>query len=265
MYRYINILTIKDDVTLLIEQQIKQYSALNEWFSSPLGMYVAKEFTHEIDAVSHLLKGNTLLQLGTCGDNLWLNSLSFKSKWLSFPKATSQVNLACSFNQIPISRDSVDCIVVPLGLEPYNNSLSLIDELDRILKPMGCVIFLSLNPWSLWGAALKSRLFNCFADTTIKMRSPYDLNRVLLQRGYRQCSLTYFGYLPPINNQKAIKKLAVLNEIGKMIWPFPAGFYCYIAQKYEEINPALIHETLELSPIKDYNASLQPVINQLFV
>lgn len=250
---------------MLIEQQTKQYSALNEWFKSPLGQYVTREFAQEVDAVAHLLKGNTLVQLGHYGDNLWLNSLDFKNKWLSFPKVEAGVDLPCSFNQIPIIRDSVDCVVVPLGLEPYNNSLSLIDEVDRILKPMGCVIFLSLNPWSLWGAAIKSRLFNCFAESSIKMRSPYELNRVLLQRGYRQCSLTYFGYLPPINNNRVIKKLAVLNEIGKMIWPVPAGFYCYIAQKYEEINPALVHETLELSSIKDYNAPLQPVINQLFV
>lgn len=50
-----------------------------------------------------------------------------------------------------------------------------------------------------------------------------------------------------------------MDEIGKMLWPLPSGFYCYIAQKYQVIEPVLKLNPAE-SPIKDYQAPLQPVI-----
>ncbi len=63
---------------------------------------------------------------------------------------------------------------------------------------------------------------------------------MLTQRGFRQCTLSSFFYLPPVKNEYFIKKLEFFNEMGKMIWPFPAGFYCFVAQKYSSsllINP----------------------------
>ena len=248
---------------MLIEQQVKQLNALNEWFQSALGLSVADEFKKQLHPVLNYLKGDTLLQLGHFTHNSWLGELQFNRKWLASPYYIKDDNLlVCSLNHIPLPRNSLDCVVVPLSLEPFNDSLNVVDEIDRVLKSMGYVVFLSLNPWSLWGGAIKSGLLNCYAEKEIKMQTAFHLNRLFIQRGYRQCSLNNFYYIPPVNSRTLIKKLSFFNEIGKMLWPFPSGFYCYIAQKYEAIGPSLVAEEVLQSIPKDYNASL-PVTNAL--
>lgn len=247
---------------MLIEQQIKHYRTLCEWFQSPLGEFVAKEFTDQFEPVKKYLKGETLLQLGHCGENAWLNPLGFKHKWIASPFSyKDQIHLECSLNQIPLNRNTLDCVLVPLTLEPFGSNFSLIDEIDRVLKPMGFLILLCINPWSLWGGAMKWGLLHCYDNRKVKMRTAFNLNRIFLQRGYRQCSLSNFCYIPPVNNKSLLKKLTFLDEIGKMIWPLPSGFYCYITQKYECVGPNLAIEPAAESLKKEYESPLQPATN----
>lgn len=242
---------------LLIEQQIKQFNALDNWFASPLGYSLAQEFKKQLLPFRNYLQGDNLLQLGHGTPGGWLDELSFKNKWIATPSSCNEPNeLICSLDQLPMQRNSLDCIIAPLVLELFNPDGYLINELDRVLKPMGYVIFLCFNPWSLWGGALVGGLLDCYADRSFKMHTSFHLNRLLLQRGYRQCSLTNFYYIPPVRNKILINKLAFFNEIGKMLWPFPAGFYCYIAQKYEPLSPSLF-----LKPISTDFITPLPAIN----
>ena len=45
---------------------------------------------------------------------------------------------------------------------------------------------------------------------------------------------------PPVTNKTLINHLEFLNQMGKMIWPFPAGFYCLIMQKYQPVGPTAL-------------------------
>lgn len=246
----------------MIDDQVKQYCALNEWFQSPLGLFVAHEFSAQLERVNEFLNGDILLQLGNCGSNSWLNHLNFKHKWLASPFTLDKtIDIECSLHQTPLNRNSVDCVFVPLTLEPFGNNFSLIDEIDRIIKPMGYIVLLGINPSSLWGGAMKMGLLHCYQNRKIKMRNSFHLNRIFLQRGYRQCFLNNFCYIPPVNNSKLIKKLAFLDEVGKMIWPFPSGFYCYIAQKYEYITPSYVIKPIQKAVTDQYKTPLFPVIN----
>jgi SAM-dependent methyltransferase len=244
---------------LLIQQQKKQYRSLTKWFQSPLGLFAAHEFDIYLESVKEYLRGETLVQLGNCGENIWLKKLRFGHKWIvsPFPLA-HKIQIESELNHLPLKRNSIDCIIAPLTLEPFNNSSSLIDEIDRVLKPMGFVVLLCINPWSLWGGAMKCGLLHCYRDRNIKLHTPFHLNRMFLQRGYRQISLSNFCYIPPVNNASLIKKLTFLDEIGKMLWPIPSGFYCYIAQKHQIIQPNLIARPISQA-INDYQSSLQPV------
>lgn len=244
----------------MIEQQIKQYRILKDWFRTPLGHFVSQEFTEQLTSYSACLKGDSLLQLGDCGDNYWLDALDYDNKWIASPfNSSSPVQLETSLNQLPINRNSLDCVVVPLTMEPFGNNPSLIDELDRVLKPMGFVVLLGINPFSIWGAALKTGFLHCYDNKQVKMRSAFQINRLFTQRGYRQCCLNNFCYIPPVNNESVIKKLIFLDEIGKMVWPFPSGLYCFIAQKYEHITPALAVSIPKVELSKEYEPPFQPV------
>ena len=117
------------------------------------------------------------------------------------------------------------------------------DELDRVLKPMGYIIFWGINPVSFWGMALRLGHLSLFGDCKTKLHSVLSVKRAALERGYQQCALSTFYYIPPVSNKALIHGLEFLNEMGKMLWVFPAGFYCLIVQKYQVVSPAPLVDT----------------------
>lgn len=242
---------------LSFEDQKSKFHALNDWFSSPQGIDVSQSFTTELAHLREFLYGETLLQLGDCGDNHWLQKLHYSHKWLATPYTNlARSTVVSSFNQLPLDRNSVDCVVAPLTMEAFTRQRNPIDEIDRVLKPMGYVIFFGINPLSLWGAMMRLGRLPCFGSLSGHAMSGFFIKRAMLHRGYIQCNLSSFYYIPPVRTKKWVDKLEILNELGKMIWPCPAGFYCFVAQKYQEHQPDLSMESLEEELLKA-NTSLQ--------
>lgn len=245
---------------MLIERQIQQYRVLNEWFHSQLGNSVATEFNKVLGPVAKKVKGDTLLQIGDCADNPWLKILNFAHCWVASPVSVATNNrIETALHQLPFPRNSLDCVLAPLSIEPFGGNFSLLDEIDRVLKPMGHIIILSINPWSLWGAASKCGLLGCYDDSKITLITPLHLNRIFTQRGYKQCALKHFGYFPPTNKKSCIPTFPFFDEVGKMLWPFPSNFYCYVAQKYQFITPSFVFQPLGKT-VGDYGVPLQPAV-----
>lgn len=226
----------------MLNEQDAKYRGLDDWFKTAQGTRVGKAFASELTAYSDVLHGDRLLQLGSCGDNVWLTALQYRCKWLVTPYDTQKTSMVSAINGLPINRNSVDCVLAPLTLEAFGYDKNPMDEIDRVLKPMGYVIFFGINPWSFWGAALRFRLMHCFGNNVGKLTSSLSLAHEMSSRGYSQCALTSFYYIPPVTNKNLIRKLEFFNEMGKMIWPFPAGFYCFIAQKYQPASPNLLFD-----------------------
>lgn len=247
------------------DQQVTKYLAMDHWFNTPQGRRVAHAFTTELVPVCDQLKGERLLQLGSCGENQWLSLFKFNSKWLINPCLLAPKTSAVScLTALPIERDSIDCIMAPLTLESFERPKSPIDEIDRVLKPLGYVIFFGVNPLSFWGAALRWNYLKCFGDrSSVTLMSSMTLKHDMMHRGYRQCFFDSFYYIPPVSREYLIDKFEFFNEMGKMIWPFPAGFYCLIMQKFQYISPFMTSKEAEESGILGKKTSLQPV-NQWF-
>lgn len=137
---------------MTFDDQMHKYQALDRWFETPQGLCVAKAFASELATVGDFFSGKQLLQLGHCGDNLWLPALNFRHKWFVTPgDGGGPKTLVASLNALPIERGSIDCVVAPLTLEAFGPDKNPLDEIDRILKPMGYVIFFGINPLSFWG------------------------------------------------------------------------------------------------------------------
>lgn len=222
---------------ILNEQQ--KFSSLDDWFFSPQGRRVAQAMASELTPVASFLKGTTLLQLGSLANNLWLEPLFFANKWLAspvFPKHqhTRPRHVLTEFNRLPIERHSVDCVVAPFTTELVSSDRRhWMNEIDRVLAPMGYAIFFGINPWSLWGFLLRFFANHWFVRDRVHLCSAMKLNYLFLNRGYATCLLSNFYYIPPFNHENIIHRLEFLNEMGKMMWPYPAGFYCLIVQKQD--------------------------------
>jgi hypothetical protein len=232
---------------LNLDEQVQKYLALDVWFKAPQGFRAAKAFTEELALFDGQLRGDRLLQLGHCGDNIWLESLRYTQKWIVSPTAIqNNVSLTASINQLPLENASLDCIIAPFLFEAFSVDKVPLDELDRILKPMGHIIFWGINPLSLWGMALKFGLLPLMGHGPFKLTSSLAVQYAVLSRGFRQCILNTFYYIPPLSRSSLIHHCEFLNEMGKMLWLYPAGFYCLIVQKHEIINPSFV-----LDPVKD--------------
>lgn len=243
---------------LAFDDQKSRFHALNDWFNTPQGIYVGQAFAIELVHLSEFLHGETLLQLGSCGDNSWLNALHYSHKWLATPYLNPSIStLVTSFNYFPIDRNSVDCVIAPLTMEAFTHKKNPIDEIDRILKPMGHVVFIGINPMSLWGIFMRLGKFSCFGTLSGKSMSVFFIKRAMLRRGYIQCNLSSFYYIPPVTKKKWIHKLEIFNELGKVIWPCPAGFYCLVVQKHQENYPDLCVDKVEAELLKTRGIPLQ--------
>lgn len=217
------------------QDQINRFIALEQWFASPLGNDIAEAFDAELAHLKHLLHGDIMLQLGSGSENLWFPSLRFQHKWLATPHCDlNKTTLVTKLNQLPLDRDSIDCLVAPLTMDAFSQQENPIDEWDRVLKPMGYLVLLGINPFSLWGFWLRYYKNACFGAARGHPKSVFSIKRALIHRGYMQCHFNAFYYAPPVKSKQWLHKLRILNVIGKMISPMPAGFYCLVMQKYVE-------------------------------
>lgn len=216
------------------------FAALREWFLTPQGCDVARACASELENAHLGNQGKYLLQLGDCGTNLWLDELNYRSKWLLHPNTLiNKRHIIGNLNAMPFDRESIDCVIAPLTFEICGHEENPIDEIDRILKPLGHIIFFGINPWSWWGASLRWGRLSCFAHASAKFSSSLALKYAMTSRGYSQCWLSSFYYLPPIGSEFWLHKLEFLNQMSKMVWPYPAGFYCLILQKNDPCMTAL--------------------------
>ncbi|MDF1677068.1 MAG: methyltransferase domain-containing protein [Legionellaceae bacterium] len=219
-----------------LDEQRHRYRALDDWFKTPQGHYLGAAFLMQFSQCSTYLEREAVLQLGLCGENLWLSDSAFKKMWLATPCLNiPTASFITSLTHLPLCRNSVDVVIVPMMLEIFGRYKSPLDEIDRILKPMGHVIFLGINPVSLWGASLACQGLSTLGQAGLRPHSPLVLKRAFLNRGYEQKRFETFYYVPPITCEKWIKNSLFLNEMGKMMSLFPAGFYCMAMQKYQKL------------------------------
>lgn len=213
----------------------KSFAALHAWFLTQQGRDIAIAFANEIRAGHIDVRGQQLLQLGQCGDNAWLDTLAFRDKWILSPDSSEHTTtgIVSSIGALPFERESMGCIIAPLTLETCGCDKNPLDEIDRVLKPMGYVIFMGINPWSFWGASLRWGHLSYFAHLSSSFSSSLSVKHAMLSRGYQQCLLSSFYYIPPVGSEYWLRKLEFLNQMSKMVWPYPAGFYCLMLQKYD--------------------------------
>lgn len=239
--------------------QINRFESLDQWFYSPMGQYVSKAIHAELMPLKQCLKGECLVQLGSCAYNAWLSGFRYRRQWLFTPvKHPGKMSCRTLLHSLPIARESIDCIVAPLTIDAFEAKGSVLDELDRILKPMGYVVFISINPLSLWGLWLKMSKNNCFGVHKGFPHSDLAMKRVMMLRGYTQVHYNAFYFIPPVRQQQLLSALEFFNQIGKMISPLPSAFYCLVMQKQVEnyIGPLI------LPPKKEFVKStpaLQPM------
>lgn len=235
-----------------MDARLNLQDQFNHWLDGPQGSAVSRSFGAELSLHASSLRGNVLLQLGGHIHNPWLTTLAYQQKWVgSVAESFAPASLQLDFLDLPFDRHSVDCVLMPLTLECQNKNESyLFDEIDRVTKSSGYVVIWGVNPWGFWGIANRCNLLKRMGFGQLTCRSPMSIKRALVLRDFYVCSLNGFYFLPPVGSMRSLQMLEVLNEVGMMLWPFPASFYCLVMQKMSPI---------QLTPILNIDDSRIPI------
>lgn len=244
------------------KQQHDVFSALNDWFNQPAGVRVGQAFQGELRPYHALLNGDVILQLGVEFDVApWCETKGSSLSYSILPCSVKSSAIRSRIQQLPIARHSIDTLYAPLSIEAASLKEGLLDEFDRVIKPMGHLVFLGVNPWSLWGAWLKcSKKTFLGINQQATLCGSLTLKRMMAYRGYRLCALKLFYHVPPVNSSQWIKRLSFLDQMGKMMGPVPAGFYCLVMQKYHYPLTGLPIKSADAFRNRDLKIPMQPAM-----
>ena len=147
----------ENEVLAIREQYREEYLRLRDPISEDRMLWRAQTFRH----LMHLLPGQTILELG-CGDGVFTRRLSMVSRGENPITAVSfgpgdarpkQLPMDIEFLRAaslpgPLADRTFDFIVV-MDLLDQSNCISLLQNVYRLLKPGGQVLFYQSNPWNI--------------------------------------------------------------------------------------------------------------------
>mgnify|MGYP005995600575 CR=1 FL=1 len=91
--------------------------------------------------------------------------------------------------------------------------------------PSGTVIFVGINPCSVWGIPRQRWGHSCMPELV----SIHTLRKQLIELGYLINEVKRFIYWPPFIKNLFLERF--FEKIGQMIFPYPSGFYLLMAKK----------------------------------
>lgn len=211
---------------------------MNTWFQQTLiGQYVAQKERRFFEKHVRLSAQETGAQIG----QTWLRP---SERLIYVPD-----DVLMAANEMAFANQSLDMLVWPHSHEYSASPLLALAESVRVLKHGGKLVVTGFNLQSLWGG---SRWFdgkvlpskqNCFTLPRFKQRIQ-DLG---FEIEYGQ----FMVYVPPLENESALKFWRFMEKAGDRWWPQCAAVYGLV----------LVKRTAGMTPLPEFEAELadQPV------
>ena len=123
---------------------------IDHWFRVEGGLPLLRVEQAICDELLPLYYGDVLVQVGVQQEPLYLKSATRHKFQLGIPPLPGHV-LAKPI-QLPLADASLDVLVAQHLLDFGHRPQYQIHELARVVMPMGRLVLVGFNPWSLWGA-----------------------------------------------------------------------------------------------------------------
>ena len=213
-------------------------SGIEAWFQTQHGHRVIHQFREQLRPLTSTIKGESIVQLGLTSTDPLYSDLSFSSKLVVSNQLSDCPQLIrANYDALPFENESINTLLIPLSFCERRIQHWPLDEVDRVLKSMGYVIFFAVNPISLWGLSLHSKKLSFMGKKVSHIPSLIQLKRAMIKKGYQHYYVNYFYYLPPVRKNISINRLRVIEQMGELFPPWPAAFYVMVMKKSTLIYP----------------------------
>ena len=199
---------------------------LNEWWKTPLGLYLlAREQAFYDSAVADVFGYNAVQLEMPQADLLRMSRMP-----RHFHAGIRGSDLCCDPRALPFENASVDLLVLPHVLEFSAHPHQVLREAERVLVPDGRLIISGFNPWSLWGIErrLRRRRGYPWHGNFISLPRLKDWLALLsldIDAGRQTC------YVPPSQQPHWLWCFRFMEDAGDRWWPVGGGVYFLQAVK----------------------------------
>jgi len=201
---------------------------LADWFTAtPLGRYLFAREQAQFDRTVADIFGFHAIQIGL-PECPFLAQSRIVARWTLAPDPPAQV--LADPQWLPFPENSLDLIVLPHALEFAPDPHQLLREVYRTVRPEGQVVISGFNPFSLFGAR---RYFGRGQTPpwTGNFIALYRLKDWLALLGFEVTGGSLDCYVPPITQEKWLRRFAFFEKTGDRWWPIGGAVYFLRATK----------------------------------
>jgi SAM-dependent methyltransferase len=199
------------------------------WLDTPIGAYLLAQEQALFDDIVSDIFGFNAMQLGFLQADLLRNSrIPFALK-----TSETQGNMLCETQQLPISCNTMDLVLLPHTLDFSVNPQQTLREVERVLRPEGHVVIAGFNPLSAWGMRrfVSKRCSSSSALWHAHFLSALRIKDWLNLLGLEVVSTRLACYKLPVQSATWIQRFDGLDKFGSRCWPMLGGVYCIVAKK----------------------------------
>ena len=209
-------------------------TSLEHWYRTSLGRALAVQEAACLDALLHDTFGYYLVQVGVahCFQEVLAASRIRHRVLMPGQVATGQPGPQVIGNPaaLPLAADGIDAVVLPHTLDFVPDPRQVLREVERVLIPEGRVIILGFNALSSWGLLRLLYRYRRRVPWCGRFLTAYRVEDWLSLLGFDVECRQQIMFRPPMRGALG-PRLAVLDTLGRRLWPALGGVYVIKAVK----------------------------------
>lgn len=224
---------------------------LRDWFRGAAGQRVLLAEQQVLDDITPCIFGYHAAQVCSVGTVSLMGGSRILNRALlaTDEDAALGAQAICRPQQLPLGNDTTDLLILHHCLDFEDSPYQVLREAARAVIPGGALVVVGFNPWSLFGFLRLFRLGGTSAPWFARTLSPYRVTDWLRVLDFRVDGLESSYYLPPLEGERAVARLSLLQYLGGRWWPQRGMFYVLVARK----------SVAPLTPVRRFERQSRPM------
>lgn len=244
---------LKSEHYISTEMMLRQ---MDLWYRTPLGICLLETERTMLAPYWKSCFGQYVLQIGGPGEFL-LPPLNPPFYFLRLTPERMPIfkgmSVRGSLDELPFLPESLEIILLPHVLEFVADPQKILAQSYQALMPGGRLLIFGFNPCSLWGLFKAGSHLNGFPWCG-NFRSLSQLKKWLVEQNFLIEQARTLFFRPPCQQRKNLKRLALFETLGTVLWKKCGGVNVLIAKK-QVIPLTLIQEAIRHAPLSAQPAS----------